>query len=86
MRSAPAPTVTRRFATGRSELAALAPLAALAAFVLVTGGGAGRPAFASTLEEAINGLASNSGEKISASVKALATLGAQRAIPALDAL
>jgi len=86
MRSAPAPTVTRRFATGRSELAALAPLAALAAFVLVTGGGAGRPAFANTLEEAINGLASNSGEKISASVKALATLGDPRAIPALDAL
>ena len=77
MRFAPAPLASRRFATG---------LLALAAFVFVTGGGAGRPAFADTLEEAINGLTSTSGEKISASVKALATLGDPRAIPALDAL
>ena len=77
MRFAPAPTHTRRFATG---------LLALAAFVFVTGGGAGRPAHADTLEDAVNGLASSSSDKISASVKALGTLGDPRAIPALDAL
>jgi len=77
MRFVPAPLSSRRFATG---------LLALAAFVFVTGGGAGRPAFADTLDEAINGLASTSGEKISASVKQLATLGDPRAIPALEAL
>ena len=77
MRVAPAPTASRRFATG---------LSALAALVFVTGGGAGRPAFADTLEEAVNGLASTTGEKISASVRQLATLDDPRAIPALDAL
>src|SRR3569623_2736328 len=77
MRFAPALTSSRRFASG---------LRALAALVLVTGGGAGRPAFADTLEDAVNGLASSSGEKISASVKQLATLDDARAIPALDAL
>jgi len=77
MRFAPAPTASRRFATA---------LSALAALVFLTGGGAGRPAFADTLDDAINGLASSSGEKISASVKQLATLDDPRAIPALDAL
>ena len=76
MNTAPAIVTSRRSAG----------LLALAAFVLVTGGDAGRPAFADTLEEAINGLTSTSGEKISASVKQLATLGDPRAIPALDAL
>ncbi|HEY4186558.1 MAG TPA: urea ABC transporter permease subunit UrtB [Polyangia bacterium] len=74
---APASIVSRRFTTG---------LLALAAFVFVTGGDAGRPAFADTLEEAINGLASTNGERISASVKQLATLGDARGIPALEAL
>jgi len=83
MRFAPASTTTRRFATGRPALSALLALAAL---VFVTGGGAGRPAFAATLEEAVNGLASSAGEKISASVKQLAALDDPRAIPALDAL
>jgi urea transport system permease protein len=83
MRFAPAPITTRRFATGRSTTVAIVALAAL---VFVTGGGAGRPAFAATIEEAVNGLASSSGEKISASVKQLAALDDPRAIPALDAL
>jgi urea transport system permease protein len=74
----PAIASPRRFA-----MRMLAP----AAFIIaLMGGGAGSAAFADPLEEAVKGLASDSGERISASVKLLATLADPRGIPALEAL
>jgi len=61
-------------------------LAPAAFIIALMGGGAGSAAFADPLEEAVKGLASDSGERISASVKLLATLADPRGIPALEAL
>ena len=78
MNPLPAIASTRRFAMR---------MLALAAFIgTLMGGGAGSAALADPLEEAVKGLASDSGERISASVKQLATLADPRGIPALEAL
>src|SRR4051812_5984734 len=73
----------------RSRLATerLALVASTVTFVIVAlGGGAGRPAFADALEDAVKGLSSTSGETILGSIKQLSTLGDPRGLPALQAL
>jgi urea transport system permease protein len=56
------------------------------ALLTLLGGGAARHAHADVLQDAVNGLAADSAEKIAASIKQLATLGDPRAISALEAL